>query len=93
MFVAMSDIVLPILNKIQNSLAALDRKLTAQGCDITAVKQDTRMIRATIHDMGETRVTEGEITVLHEDVNRVAERMRDLEVRVEQLEVVAVPAD
>jgi hypothetical protein len=51
------------------------------------------MIRATIHDMGETRVTEGEITVLHEDVNRVAERMRDLEVRVEQLEVSAVSAD
>ena len=43
----------------------------------------------------------GEITVLHEDVNRgpakeispAAERMQDLEIRGEQLEVVAVPAD
>jgi hypothetical protein len=39
------------------------------------------------------RVTEGEITVLHEDVNRVLGRMRDLEVRVEHLEVSAVSAD
>jgi hypothetical protein len=57
------------------------------------VKQDVRMIRATIHDMGETRVTEGEITVLHQDVNRVAERIQDVEIRVEKLEGSTVSAD
>ncbi len=51
------------------------------------------MIRATIHDMGETRVTEGEITVLHQDVNRVAERIQDVEIRVEKLEGSTVSAD
>jgi hypothetical protein len=93
MSIGMSDIVLPILHKIQDSLAALDRKVTAQSRDLTEVRQDVRMIRSTFHDIGETRVTEGEITVLHEDVNRVLGRMRDLEVRVEHLEVGAAPAD
>ena len=94
MSIGMSDdIVLPILRKIQENLAAIDRKVTAQGRDLTEVRQDIRMIRSTFHDIGETRVTEGEVTVLHEDVNRVLGRMRDLEVRVEHLEVSAVPAD
>ena len=31
-------------------------------------------------------VTEGEVTVLHEDVNRVQQRLTDLEMRVEELE-------
>jgi len=80
------DVVVPILQRIQNSLAALDRKVTAQGRDLTEVRQDTRMIRATFHDIGETRVTAGEVAVLHEDFNRVQNRMRDLEVKVEHLE-------
>jgi len=80
------DIVVPILRTIQADLAALNRKVSAQGHDLSDVKQDVRMIRAAIHDMGETRVTEGEITVLHEDVNRVQQRLQDLELRVEELE-------
>jgi hypothetical protein len=76
------DIVVPILRTIQADLAALNRKVSAQGHDLSDVKQDVRMIRAAIHDMGETRVTEGEITVLHEDVNRVQQRLQDLELRV-----------
>ncbi len=77
------DAVLPILQKIQEKLAALDRKFSR---DFDILKQDVRMIRAAVHDMGETRVTEGEITVLHEDVNRVQQRLQDLELRVEELE-------
>ncbi len=80
------DIAVPILRTIQADLAALNRKVSAQGHDLSDVKQDVRMIRAAIHDMGETRVTEGEITVLHEDVNRVQQRLQDLELRVEELE-------
>jgi hypothetical protein len=76
MFVAMSEIVLPILHQIQASIAALDRKVSALRRDI-----------------GDARVTERKVTNLHEDVNRVAERMQDLEIRVEKLEVVAVRAD
>lgn len=77
------DAVLPILQKIQEKLAALDRKFSR---DFDILKQDVRMIMAAVHDMGETRVTEGEITVLHEDVNRVQQRLQDLELRVEELE-------
>jgi hypothetical protein len=87
------DAVLPILQRIQEDLAelrretrrefaALDRRLSRE---FEIVKQDVRMIRATFHDIGETRVTKGEITVLHEDVNRVQSRLTDLETRVEEL--------
>jgi ubiquinone biosynthesis protein UbiJ len=48
--------------------------------------QDVRMIRAVIHDMGETRVTEGEIVALHEDINRVQRGLNELATRVEILE-------
>lgn len=78
--------MVPILRTIQADLAALNRKVSTQGRDLSDVKQDVRMIRAAIHDMGETRVTEGEITVLHEDINRVQQRLQDLELRVEELE-------
>ena len=94
------DAVIVILRNIQAELAALpgltadvaglrqlltaiDRKFTRE---FEIVKQDIRMIRSTIHDMGETRVTEGEIAVLHEDFGRVETRLSNLEMRVEQLE-------
>jgi predicted nucleic acid-binding Zn-ribbon protein len=98
------DAVMPILQKIQEDLAAVrrqgesnaralddlrinlavvDRSLTRE---FEIVKQDVRMIRSTIEDMGETRVSEGEVTVLHEDVSRVQRRLADLETRVEGLE-------
>jgi len=62
------DAVMEILRRIQTSLAGLDRRVTGQ---LNVLQQDVRMVRAAIHDMGETRVTEGEVEVLHEDVNRV----------------------
>jgi len=62
------DAVMEILRRIQTSLAGLDRTVTGQ---LNVLQQDVRMVRAAIHDMGETRVTEGEVEVLHEDVNRV----------------------
>ena len=80
------DIVMQILQAIQANLAALDRKVSGQGRTLDVVRQDVRMIRATIRDMGETRVTEGEVDVLHEDVNRVQHGLTDLEARVEALE-------
>ena len=86
------DAVMPILRMIQENLAALDRKVSGQGRDLAMVMQDVRMIRAAIHDMGETRVTEGEVTVLHEDVSRVQNRLTDLEVRIEVLEAGLGPA-
>jgi hypothetical protein len=82
------DVVMQILQAIQANLAALDRKVSGQGRTLDVVKQDVRMIRATIRDMGETEVTEGEgeVEVLHEDVNRVQQGLTDLEARIEALE-------
>ena len=87
------DIVMQILQAIQADLAdlnrkvsGLDRKVSDQGRTLDIVKQDVRMIRSTIHDMGKTRVTEGEIVTLHEDVNRMQETVTDLVGRVEALE-------
>jgi ubiquinone biosynthesis protein UbiJ len=77
------DAVMEILRRIQASIAALDRRVTGQ---LNILSQDVRMIRSTIHDMGETRVTEGEVAVLHEDINRVQQTLADLTARVEALE-------
>jgi hypothetical protein len=44
------------------------------------------MIRAAIHDIGETRVTEGEVEVLHEDLTRVQQSLDDLTAGAEGLE-------
>ena len=94
------DIVMQILQAIQADLAdlggkvsdldrkvsGLDRKVSDQGRTLNIVKQDVRMIRSTIHDMGKTRVTEGEIVTLHEDVDRMQETVANLVGRVEALE-------
>jgi hypothetical protein len=77
------DAMMEVLRRIQANLAGLDRRVTAQ---LNVLQQDVRMIRAAIHDMGNTRVTEGEGEVIHEDVNRVQQGLADLTTRVEELE-------
>ncbi len=52
------DAMMEVLRRIQANLAGLDRRVTAQ---LNVLQQDVRMIRAAIHDMGNTRVTEGEV--------------------------------
>jgi ubiquinone biosynthesis protein UbiJ len=75
--------IVALERKVEASIAAFDHKVTKQHSILT---QDVRMIRAAIHDMGETRVTEGEMAVLHEDVNRVQQGLDELATRVEILE-------
>jgi ubiquinone biosynthesis protein UbiJ len=72
--------------KVIGLVSGLDRKVSDQGRTLNIVKQDVRMIRSTIHDMGKTRVTEGEIVTLHEDVDRMQETVAELVGRVEALE-------
>ena len=88
------DAVMEILKRIQvsiaaldertqKSLAALDEKFTRQN---TILGQDVRMIRAGIQDIVRTRVTAGEVDVLHEDMSRLQLGLTDLTIRVEALE-------
>jgi hypothetical protein len=44
------DVVMQILQAIQANLAALDRKVSGQGRTLDVVRQDVRMIQATIRD-------------------------------------------
>lgn len=69
-------------DRAQVSIRTLDQKFTRR--EILA--QDVRMIRATIHDTGKTRVSVGEIEALHEDVNRVQQGLAGLMSRVGLLE-------
>jgi hypothetical protein len=69
--------------KTQASLAALDQKFTRQQ---TILAQDVRLIRAGIQDMVRTRVTAGEVDVLHEDMSRLELGLTALTIRVEALE-------
>jgi hypothetical protein len=81
---------LEILKALQRSIATLDHKVATLDHKVTKqhaiLTQDVRMIRAAIHDMGETRVTEGEMVALHEDVNRVQQGLDELATRVGILE-------
>jgi len=61
-------------------------ELRSHGDTLNVLVQDVRMIRATTHDMGETRPTEGELKSLHEDVNRFQHDLSDLKTRVGILE-------
>jgi hypothetical protein len=77
------DAVIEILNKIQASIVALDEKFTRHH---TILAQDVRMIRGGIRDMVMTRVTAGEVDVLHEDMSRMQLGLADLVIRMEAVE-------
>jgi hypothetical protein len=68
---------------VERKVDAVDQKVTRQHAILT---QDVRIIRAAIHDMCATHVTKGEVAALHEDVDRVQQRLDDLAMRVEMLE-------
>lgn len=80
------DLVMPILREIQATLADIKLEQAAQKRNTAILIQDVRMIRTAIDDMGATRVSVGEVNVLHEDVNRVIERVALLESRIAALE-------
>jgi hypothetical protein len=50
------DAVTEMLRRIQASIAALDRRVTGQ---LNVLSQDVRMIRSSIHDMGEPESLKG----------------------------------
>ena len=80
--------------KTQASLADLDKKFTTQLTDLdkkfttqnTILAQDVRLIRAGIQDIVRTRVTAGEVDVLHEDMSKLQLGLTALAIRVEALE-------
>jgi hypothetical protein len=74
---------LEILRRIQASVATLDRKVTAH---IAKKKTDLRAIQSALRDMGGTRISEGGVAMLHEDMNRVQQDVADLRDRIDALE-------
>jgi hypothetical protein len=88
------DAVMEILTRIQASIVALDEKTQASIADLdrkfttqtTVLAQDIRLIRAGIQDMVRTRVTAGEVDVLHEDMSKLQLGLIALTIRVETLE-------
>jgi hypothetical protein len=84
------DAVMEILNRIQASIVALDHRVAALDekftRQYTILAQDVRIIRAAIQDMVTTRVTAGEVDVLHEDMSRMQLGLADVVIRVEALE-------
>ncbi len=77
------DAVMEILKRIQASIVAMDEKFTRQNI---VLAQDVRFIRAGIQDMVRTRVTAGEVDVLHEDMSKLELGLTALTIRVERLE-------
>jgi hypothetical protein len=88
------DAVMEILKRIQASIAAMDEKFTTQLAAMDekftrqniVLAQDVRFIRGGIQDMARTRVTAGEVDVLHEDLSKLELGLTALTIRVEALE-------
>jgi len=53
---------------------------------VTGIQQDARSLKAAVNDFAATNVTTGEITALHEDVNRALAANIELEARIITLE-------
>jgi hypothetical protein len=78
----------PLLQGIENDITELRRQMQSESAalhrrlsrEFEIIKKNVRMIGSIFHD------TEGEITVLHEDVDRVRARLANLEARVEEVE-------
>jgi hypothetical protein len=49
-------------------------------------QQELRQLKAAVNDFAATKVTTGEITALHEDVNRALAVITELEARIVTLE-------
>jgi hypothetical protein len=81
--VALDEKTQASIAETQASIAALDKKFTMQQAILA---QDVRMIRGTIRDMVQTRVTAGEVDTLHEDMNRMQQGLADIMSRVDVLE-------
>jgi hypothetical protein len=68
---------------LDQKIATLDNKVDRR---YAILSQDVRLIRGGVQDMVKTRVTAGEVDVLHEDMNRVQQRLENIEM-LEMLEM------
>ncbi len=75
-----------MLNVLTQDVAFIRARIVGHDRLLDVIKQDVRMVRTAINDMEKTRFTSGEAAVLHEDVERVENRIADLEVRVAVIE-------
>jgi chromosome segregation ATPase len=71
---------------LKSDVIGVKAELHSHSDMLNVLTQDVRMIRGTIHDMGETRPTEGELVSLHEDVNRALQGLTELKTRIGILE-------
>jgi hypothetical protein len=70
------------LGPIRAELAAIKTVLAP----MRAHQQELRQLKAAVNDFAATNVTTGEITALHEDVNRALAANAELEARIVTLE-------
>jgi ubiquinone biosynthesis protein UbiJ len=74
------------LTGVKTDVAYIRAQVGGHSRQLDVLQQDVRMIRIAINDMERTRVTAGEVEVLHEDFNRLRQGFADLESRVEVME-------
>jgi hypothetical protein len=77
------------LEALRGELAPIRADLTAMRAELARMRahqQELRQLKAAVNDFAATNVTTGEITALHEDVNRALEANRELEARIITLE-------
>jgi hypothetical protein len=75
-------VVLEILKKLQAGQSRLEARVEA----LMAMQEDIRMIRAAVNDIAAVNVTSGEIGAIHHDLNRLQQRIIELDGRLHRLE-------
>jgi vacuolar-type H+-ATPase subunit D/Vma8 len=77
------------LNAIEAQMVTVGARvegLPLIGRTVTVIQQEQRTLRAAFNDFAMTNVTAGEITAMHDDINRALEKDRELEARITTLE-------
>jgi hypothetical protein len=82
----------PIKERLNGIETRLDKiEIRTQGLPligeaISILQRDSRLIRAAVNDIGKTNITAGEVEAMHEDIDRLLAKQRELEARLAAIE-------
>lgn len=71
--------IIAAINVLQQDVRSIRTDVSALTRTIDVMQHDVRMLRSSAEDASDLRVTAGEVTVLHSDLNRLERRVAALE--------------
>jgi hypothetical protein len=78
-----------LLTPLRSDLTFVRNHTVLLVTTIGVLRRDTRLLKAAMNDFATENVTSGEITALHDDLDRTMTKQRELEARIATLEQTA----